>query len=87
VPWVPRKGVKWGCPVGKEALLHLPPISVVLEGQELEAKIRTFKSGSRGWKLFKEFVVMIDNVPCKVTARANFVVTGSKEVMLGDQTT
>jgi hypothetical protein len=55
------------------------PVKVVVNGVEMTAEIKEFKTGSFGWYLNNKATINVGGTPVTVQVGANLTVVGSKD--------
>ena len=71
---------KTSCPVTRSQFAEkAEPLKVVINGQELQAEVKQFSTGSFGWYLNGKIMVPVDGKNLSVQIGMNLTVVGSKE--------
>lgn len=68
------------CPISRaEFRKSAEPVKVVVNGVEMTAEVKEFKTGSFGWYLNSKATVEVAGKPVTVQVGANLTVVGSKD--------
>ena len=72
---------KTTCPISRpDFRAKAKPLTVSINGQNLEAEVKEFSTGSLGWYLNTKVTVEIDGVRVPVQIGLNLTLVGSKEL-------
>jgi len=72
---------KTTCPISREDFrTKAKPLTVSIHGQNMEAEVKEFSTGSLGWYLNTKISVEIDGVRVPVQIGLNLTIVGSKEL-------
>jgi hypothetical protein len=72
------------CPVSREEFrAGAQPLKVVINGVEMTAEVKEFKTGSFGWYLNGKTAVDVGGKRVTVQVGANLTVVGSKDLPAG----
>ncbi len=75
-----RAMAKNPCPVTRDQFADkATPLKVVINGQELQAEVKEFSTGSFGWYLNGKILVPIDGKTVSVQIGMNLTIVGSKD--------
>ncbi len=68
------------CPISRaEFRDKAEPVKVVVNGVEMTAEVKEFKTGSFGWYLNNKATIEVAGKPVTVQVGANLTVVGSKD--------
>lgn len=68
------------CPVSRAQFSEkAEPVKIVINGQEMQAEVKEFSTGSFGWNLNAKTIVTVDGKPLSVQIGMNLTVVGSKD--------
>ena len=69
------------CPISREQFRQgAQPVKVVVNGVEMTAEVKEFRTGSFGWYLNNKATIEVGGVPVTVQIGANLTVIGSKDL-------
>jgi len=69
------------CPISRSLFRqNAQPVKVVINGVEMTAEVKEFRTGSFGWYLNGKTTIHVGNTPVTVQVGANLTVVGSKEL-------
>ncbi len=72
---------KTTCPISRaDFRSKAKPLTVSITGQNMEAEVKEFSTGSLGWYLNTKISVEIDGVRVPVQIGLNLTIVGSKEL-------
>lgn len=72
---------KTNCPISRpDFRAKARPLTVSINGQNMEAEVKEFSTGSLGWYLNTKITVEIDGVRVPVQIGMNLTLVGSKEL-------
>ena len=72
------------CPLSRAQFSEkAEPVKIVINGQEMQAEVKEFSTGSFGWYLNGKVVVPIDGKNVSVQVGMNLAVVGSKDADKG----
>ena len=67
------------CPVSLTQFLDkAEPLTVVINGQEMVADVKSFSTGSFGWNINAKTTIQVDGKPLSVQIGMNMTIVGSK---------
>jgi hypothetical protein len=68
------------CPVTRTQFVEkAEPLKVTINGQDMQALVKEFSTGSFGWYVNGKITVTVDGKPLSVQIGMNLTVVGSKE--------
>ncbi|MCA9674700.1 MAG: hypothetical protein H6708_01485 [Kofleriaceae bacterium] len=68
------------CPVSLTQFLDkAEPLTVVINGQEMVADVKSFSTGSFGWNINAKTTIQVDGKPLSVQIGMNMTIVGSKD--------
>jgi hypothetical protein len=69
------------CPISRSQFRQgAKPVKVVINGVEMTAEVKEFRTGSFGWYLNNKATIDVGGTPVTVQIGANLTVVGSKEL-------
>jgi hypothetical protein len=72
---------KTTCPISRsEFVTKAKPVTVIINGNSLQAEVKEFSTGSLGWYLNGKTMIDVGGTPVSVQIGMNLTVVGSKEI-------
>jgi hypothetical protein len=72
---------KTTCPISRtDFRAKAKPLTIAINGQNMEAEVKEFSTGSLGWYLNTKISVEIDGIRVPVQIGLNLTIVGSKEL-------
>jgi len=72
---------KTTCPISRaDFRSKAKPLTISINGQNMEAEVKEFSTGSLGWYLNSKVTVEIDGIRVPVQIGLNLTIVGSKEL-------
>ncbi len=69
------------CPVSRAQFRdNAQPVKVIVNGVEMTAEVKEFRTGSFGWYLNSKATIDVGGTPVTVQVGANLTVVGSKDL-------
>jgi hypothetical protein len=79
--------VKTVCPISREEFnQHAKPVTVVINGNTLQAEVKNFSTGSLGWYLNGKTMIDVGGKMVSVQIGLNLTIVGSKELPKSEST-
>jgi hypothetical protein len=71
---------KTTCPITRAQFRSAKPVTITIGGQQMEAEVKEFSTGSLGWYLNTKITLEVDGVRVPVQVGLNLTIVGSKEL-------
>ncbi len=77
---------KTTCPIARaDFRANAKPLTITINGQQMEAEVKEFSTGSLGWYLNNKVTIDIEGTRVTVQMGLNFTIVGSKELPMDNE--